>query len=45
MIFFTPVIVKYMEKKLNITKPCYSEHIIFASPLALHYIEVPLYHP
>ena len=25
MIFFPPVIVKYMEKHLNISKPCYSE--------------------
>ena len=44
MIFFTPVIVKYMEKHLSITKPCYGEHI-FSSPLALRYIEVSLYHP
>ena len=28
MIFFTPVIVKYMEKTLNITKPCYSAQIL-----------------
>ena len=40
MIFFTLVIVKCMEKNLDITKPRYSES--FTSPLALHYIEVPL---
>ena len=28
MIFFPPVIVKYMEKHLNISKPCYSEQIL-----------------
>ena len=28
MIFFTPAIVKYMENNLNITKPCYGEHIV-----------------
>ena len=28
MIFFTPVIVKYMEKTLDITKPCYSAQIL-----------------
>lgn len=28
MIFFTPVIVKYLEKNLDITKPHYSEHIL-----------------
>ena len=27
MIFFTPVIVKYMENNLHITKPSYNEHI------------------
>ena len=26
--FFTPVIVKYMKKNLDITKPCYSEQIL-----------------
>ena len=31
-----------MRKYLDITKPRYSEQI-FASPLALRYIEVPLY--
>ena len=30
-----------MEKNLDIMKPPYSEHI--NSPLALHYMEVPLY--
>ena len=28
MIFFTPLIVKYMEKNLEVTKPCYSEHML-----------------
>ena len=28
MIFFTPVIAKYMEKTLDITKPCYSAQIL-----------------
>ena len=32
--------INYMEKKLLITKPHYSEHIF--SPLALRYMEVPL---
>ena len=36
-ISFTPVIVKYMKKNLDITKPLYSEQIL---PVA--YIEVPL---
>ena len=35
MIFFTPVIVKYMEKHLNITKPRYSEQIL---PVPWHFI-------
>lgn len=30
-IFFTPVIVKYMEKYLYITKPRYSKYIFFQS--------------
>ena len=40
--FVTPAIVKYMKKNLNITNSRYREQI-FASPLALRYIEVPLY--
>ena len=28
MIFFTPVIVKYMEKNLDTTKPRYSKQIL-----------------
>ena len=43
--FSTPVIVKYMEKNLDITKPCYREHI-FVSPQffsLFRYIEVPPY--
>ena len=39
---FTPAIVKYMKKNLDMTKSRYREQI-FASPLALLYIEVPLY--
>ena len=35
MIFFTPVIVKYMEKHLNITKPHYSEQIL---PVPWHFV-------
>ena len=31
-----------MKKDLDITKPRYRKHI-FSSPLALRYIEVPLY--
>ena len=38
-IFFAPVIVKYMKKNLDITKP----RTNVASPLALLYIEVSLY--
>ena len=34
-IFLIPVIVKYMKKNLDTTKPRYSEHI-FASPLDLY---------
>ena len=37
-----PAIVKYMKKNLNITNSRYREQI-FASPLVLRYIEVPLY--
>ena len=40
-LFFTSVIVKYMKKNLDITKPRYNEQNVF-SPLALCYIEVPL---
>ena len=36
-----PVIVKFMEKNLDIMKPPYSEHILSVI-LALCYIEVPL---
>ena len=32
-----------MKKTLDITKPRYSEHINFARPLAIRYIEVSLY--
>ena len=32
--------INYMEKKLDITKPHYSEHIF--SPLALRYMELAL---
>ena len=28
MIFFAPVIVKYMKKNRNATKPCYGEQIL-----------------
>ena len=28
MIFFTPVIVRYMKKSLDMTKPCYSKQIL-----------------
>ena len=28
MVFFTPVIVKYMKKTLDITSPCYSAQIL-----------------
>ena len=41
-IFFTPVIVTYMKKYLDITKLRYSEQG-FANPLALGYIEDSLY--
>ena len=34
-IFFTPVIVKHMEKKLDITKPRYSEQIL---PVPWHFV-------
>ena len=37
----SPVMVKCMEKNLDVMKPPYSEHIN-ASHLALCYIEVPL---
>ena len=40
--FVYPSIVKYMKKNLNTTNSRYREQI-FASPLALRYIEVPLY--
>ena len=40
-LFFTSVIVKYMKKNLDITKPRYNEQNVL-SPLALCYIEVPL---
>ena len=32
-----------MKKNLDITKPRYNEQNNFASPLALRYVEVPLY--
>ena len=32
-----------MEKTLDISRPCFSEHIIFASPTAFYKIEVPLW--
>ena len=41
-IFFTPVIVTYMKKYLDITKLRFSEQGL-ASPLALRYIEASLY--
>ena len=40
-LFFTSVIVKYMKKNLDITKPRNNEQNVL-SPLALCYIEVPL---
>ena len=40
MIFFIPIIFKYMVKYLNITKPRYT---YFANALALRYIDVSLY--
>ena len=36
MIFFSPVIVKYIKKNLGIMKPCYSK-IILAVPWSLLY--------
>lgn len=42
MILFTPVIVKYMKNNVHITEPRYHEQIL-PLPLALRYIEVPLY--
>ena len=39
--FSTPVIVKYMEKNLDMTKPCYSEQIF--PVLGLSFFEVPPY--
>ena len=42
MIFFTPVIVKYMKNNVHITEPRYHEQIL-QLPLALRYMEVPLY--
>ena len=41
-IFFTPVIITYMKKYLDITKLRYGEQG-FASPLAIRYIEDSLY--
>ena len=32
-----------MKKTLAITKPRHSKHVNFSRPLAIHYIEVPLY--
>ena len=40
-LFFTSVIVKYMKKNLDITKPRNNEQNVL-SPSALCYIEVPL---
>ena len=40
--FLNPSNIKYIEKNLDITKPCYSKDILIASLLALHYIEAPL---
>ena len=42
-IFFTPVIVKYLEKDLDIYNETSLCRTNFASPLALRYIDVPLY--
>ena len=42
MTFFTPVIVKYMKNNVHITEPRYHEQIL-PVPLALRYIDVPLY--
>lgn len=43
-IFFTPVIIKYMEKYLYITKPHYSKYIFFQSldPLLIQSLTVLL---
>ena len=41
-IFFTPVIVKYLEKELDIYNETSLCRTNFASPLALRYIDVPL---
>ena len=38
--YFIPWIVQYVKKNLDKTKPLYSEHIYFASPLGLCYIKV-----
>ena len=44
MIFFTPVIVKYMKKNLDQRKTCYSEQILPAPwPFIIQCIKVPLY--
>jgi len=40
MSFVTPIIVKYVKKNLDITKPCYSSNKFWQS---VRYIEVPLY--
>ena len=42
--FFATVIVKYMEKTRDVSRPHFSEHIIFASPTALYKIEVLLWY-
>ena len=42
-IFFTPVIVKCLEKDLDIYNETSLCRTNFASPLALRYIDVPLY--
>ena len=41
MFFFTPVIVKHMEKNLNIMKPRYSKQILPFPQVALRYLEGP----
>ena len=41
--FIYPSNSKIDEKNLDLTKPRYNEQNNFASPLALRYVEVPLY--
>ena len=42
--FLTPLIVKYMEKSLDATKPRYSEHILPVPWSVLRCIEVQGFH-